>query len=69
MSATYQGVNTLQFTPDNKYCYWYSGEFTSSTSLKKLGEFTTGSYTGSYYLIGEIRIADLAQLSSSCFLF
>ena len=60
MSGTYQGINTLQFTPDNKYCYWYSGEFTSSSTLKKLGEFTTGSY----YLLGEIRIAGMTDMGS-----
>lgn len=60
MAATYQGRNTLQFTPDNKHAFWYSGEFTSTTTLTKVGEFTTGSY----YLIGEIRIAGMTDMGS-----
>lgn len=60
MSGTYQGVNTLQFTPDNKYAYWYSGEFTATTETTLQGEFETGSY----YLIGEVRIAGMVDMGS-----
>ena len=60
MSGTFNGINTLQFTPDNKYAYWYSGEFTATTVTTLQGEFETGSY----YLIGEVRIAGMTDMGS-----
>jgi hypothetical protein len=60
MSGTYAGANTLQFTPDNKHAYWYSGEFTASSTLILIGEFQTQSY----YLIGEIRLAGMTDMGS-----
>ena len=47
MSGTFQGVNTLQFSPDNKYAQFLSGRVNtpaSSTQVVNLANFTTGSY-------------------------
>ena len=47
MSATFQGVGTLQFSPDNKYVQFVSGSVdtpASSTQTVELANFTTGSY-------------------------
>ena len=62
MSGTFQGVGTLQFTPDNKYAFAYSGEFTgaSGTAPTTRLEFQTGSY----YLVGKIRSAGMTDLGS-----
>jgi len=44
MTATFQGVNTLQFTPDNKQCYAYSGIVSPTSSTNATGlDFTTNS--------------------------
>jgi len=53
MSGTFQGVGTLQFTPDNKHVFAASGSI-SITSEKTLLEFETQSY----YL--KIQIAAVA---------
>jgi len=42
MSGTFEGVGTLQFTPDNKNAYAYSGEISVSTE-KTLLEFQPNS--------------------------
>ena len=47
MSGTFQGVGTLQFSPDNKYAQFISGSIdtpASSTQTVDLANFTTGSY-------------------------
>jgi hypothetical protein len=45
MTGTFEGVGTLQFSPDNKYCYAYSGGFGSTTSSQTMLDFTTnGEY-------------------------
>ena len=47
MSATFQGVGTLQFSPDNKYAQFVSGSVNtpaSSSQTVDLANFTTGSY-------------------------
>ena len=45
MSGTFQGVNTLQFTPDNKRAYAYSGELsTSGTGVTFLNFDTNSEY-------------------------
>lgn len=44
MSGTFEGLGTLQFTPDNKFAYAYSGMIVGSTSVKTTYlEFTTNS--------------------------
>ena len=43
MSGIFNGVGTLQFTPDNKYCYFYSGDVTTSSSTARLADFSTNS--------------------------
>tara|TARA_Y100001970_G_scaffold286091_1_gene407412 strand:+ start:459 stop:872 length:414 start_codon:yes stop_codon:yes gene_type:complete len=50
MTGTFQGVNTLQFTPDNKHCYAYSGGFGSTTSSQTMLDFTTNSE----YIVGKL---------------
>jgi len=54
MSATFEGLSTLQFTPDNKHAYAYSGEVAvtgASSANTKVIEFETQSY----YLISEFQ--------------
>jgi len=43
MTGTFEGVGSLQFTPDNKYCYFYSGDITTASSTARLADFTTNS--------------------------
>ncbi len=43
MSGTFSGVNTLQFTPDNKHAYAYSGEIDSSQTATTALEFSNNS--------------------------
>jgi len=43
MSGTFEGVGSLQFTPDNKFCYGYSGKKTVNNNLNNMLEFTNGS--------------------------
>jgi hypothetical protein len=52
MSGTFSGVNTLQFTPDNKHAYAYSGTVLVSESKTEIMEFTTTSF----YLVGDLTI-------------
>ena len=52
MSGTFQGLSTLQFTPDNKFAYAYSGLKLVSGAKTTIMEFETGSF----YLIGEVSI-------------
>jgi hypothetical protein len=44
MSGTFQGVGTLQFTPDNKNSYAYSGAISINNETKTFLEFTTDDY-------------------------
>ena len=50
MTGTFEGVGTLQFTPDNKHAYAYSGNIIINNTSKTLLSFTTGSE----YLIAKI---------------
>ena len=43
MTGTFEGIGSLQFTPDNKMAYAYSGNVASSSSDITLLRFTTGS--------------------------
>ena len=62
MSATFHGKGTLQFTPDNKHAFAYSGEFdgTAGTAPTIRLQFETGSY----YLVGKIRSAGMSNMAS-----
>ena len=60
MSGTYPGPAQLNYTPDNKFCYFYSGEFTASTNLILVGEFKTRSE----YIVGEVRLAGMTDMGS-----
>ncbi len=35
--------NALKFTNDNKFCYFYSGDVTTSSSTARLADFSTNS--------------------------
>ena len=50
MSGTFEGVGTLQFTPDNKHAYIYSGE---KAMLSGPAQDVINFTTGSYYLISK----------------
>jgi len=52
MVATFSGVNTLQFSPDNKHAFAYSGVVLVGTTKTKVMEFTPTSF----YLVGELSI-------------
>jgi hypothetical protein len=49
MSGTFQGVGSLQFTPDNKYCFGYTGKKTIDDNVTTILEFTTASE----YILGK----------------
>ena len=51
MSGTFSGVNTLQFSPDNKHAYAYSGSNLSTTAVTDVPMVIQ---TQSYYLVGTI---------------
>ena len=53
MAATFQGVGTLQFTPDNKRAFAYSGDILSPTAggYSRLIQFETQSY----YLVAKFN--------------
>jgi len=59
MTGTFEGVGSLQFTPDNKHCYAYSGTFESVNAQQTMLSFTTGSFytVGTFTFNGPIRIA------------
>jgi hypothetical protein len=60
MTGTFSGIKTLQFTPDNKFAYCYSGEFTSDANMELIMQFETGSY----YLVSEIRFCGFTDMGS-----
>jgi len=43
MTGTFEGVGSLQFTPDNKWCYAYSGLTSVSGSLTTMLDIQTNS--------------------------
>jgi hypothetical protein len=51
MSAIFQGNNTLQFTPDNKFCYAYNYYATTATARSVLT-----FQTNSEYIVGTIQL-------------
>lgn len=52
MSSTFEGLTTLQFTPDNKHAYAFSGEVSVPHTGTKTSTLFEGS-TNSEYLIAE----------------
>jgi hypothetical protein len=63
MSGTFQGVNSLQFTPDNKYCYAYSGSLSVDTTEQTMLEFTTNSE----YIIAKFNFTALERTGDQLF--
>jgi len=51
MTGTFEGLATLQFTPDNKYAYAYNRLLVNNTTATFI-EFTTEGY----YLVGTIQM-------------
>jgi len=52
MTGVFEGVGTLQFTPDNKFCWVYSGSVLVGTAATKVATFQTQSE----YLVGGVSI-------------
>jgi len=52
MTGTFEGVGSLQFTPDNKHAYAYSGEVDIDNAATTMLEFQTNSE----YLISKTQI-------------
>jgi hypothetical protein len=50
-------LNALNFTPDNKHCYAYSGAYDNSTSAVTILDFTTNSeyIEGQFTFNGPVR--------------
>lgn len=56
MTGTFEGVGTLQFSPDNKFAYAYSGVIGVTNIEKTLLEFKTESeYIVAKFGIGSVR--------------
>jgi hypothetical protein len=62
MSGTFSGVNTLQFSPDNKHAYAYSGTNLSTTGITDVPMIVQ---TQSFYLIGKIMYQGNFNIANS----
>jgi len=51
MTGTFEGVGSLQFTPDNKWCYAYSGDIPASGASVEYLTFKTNSE----YIVGILQ--------------
>jgi len=51
MTGVFEGVGTLQFSPDNKFSYIYSGFIAAVNTSVTYLNFTTGGY----YLVGQFQ--------------
>jgi len=51
MTGTFEGVGSLQFSPDNKYAYAYSGNIPATTALVEYLTFNNNSE----YIIGTFQ--------------
>ncbi len=63
MTGTFQGVGTLQFTPDNQNVYAYSGEMLIDTTETTMLEFTTNSE----YIIAKFNFTALERTGDQLF--
>ena len=63
MSGTFQGSATLQFTPDNKHAYYFSGMIAGAASgtVKSLGTFSTNSE----FIVGTIQALGPVESTSN----
>ena len=57
MTGTFEGVGTLQFTPDNKHAYAFSGEVGVTDSSTLLLEITTQGE----YIVGTIQPTNFSE--------
>ena len=64
MSGTFEGVGTLQFSPDNKYGQIFSGVKTVNNGTTTMFEFNTEGY----YLVGHFCFSDGEGWSSGQYL-
>lgn len=64
MTGTFEGVGSLQFTPDNKYAQIFSGVKTVNNSTATMYEFTTESE----YLVSHVSFSDGEGYSSGQYL-
>jgi len=64
MTGVFEGVGSLQFSPDNKYAYIYSGAATITS-----GSYTTGLdfKTNSEYILAEYQISALDSSGSDLY--
>jgi len=60
MSGTFEGVGSLQFTPDNKFAYAYSGNISLSTTAKLQLDFSSQSE----YIVAKIVFTGPASLTN-----
>ena len=57
MTGTFEGVGSLQFTPDNKWCYAYSGNIPATSGLIEYLTFKTNSE----YIVGILQFNGTAD--------
>lgn len=57
MTGTFEGVGSLQFSPDNKYCFAYSGEVSVANTELNLIDIKTNSE----YIVGHVQLGSKAQ--------
>jgi len=69
MTGTFEGVGSLQFSPDNKFCYAYSGLIQAGTGAVSQLLFETNSeyIKGTITVIGNIKIAAPADGGTSIY--
>jgi len=69
MSGTFEGVGSLQFTPDNKYAYAYSGENQINTTEVIALNFDTNSeyIKGRFIFGGSIKYDNVGNGTISAF--
>jgi len=56
MTGTFEGVGSLQFSPDNKYCFAYSGEVSVSDTELNLIDIKTNSE----YIVSNVQLGSKA---------
>ena len=62
MTGTFEGVGSLQFSPDNKLAYAFSGQFGVDDNETTLLEFQTDSE----YLIAKVQFNSMNELAQEC---
>ena len=60
MTGVFEGVGSLQFTPDNKHAYAYSGTIPASATAQTILTFTTGSE----YIVGLLNAMPVTNFTA-----